>query len=187
MVAKKAPMLTLEAFRRALLNNPRMRLDFVGEGDLLDEAIQFVHAHELNDKVKLHGGQPNSVVQEFMKNADIFLQHSRTDPVTGDEEGLPVAILEAMANGLPVVSTRHAGIPEAVVEGVTGYLVDEGDVEAMASHIVLLANNYELRAHFGRSGWQRAQRHFSWKNEKTQLFKVLGLERLINNRHSSAL
>ena len=60
-----------------------------------------------------------------MKKAHIFLQHSVTCPITGDEEGVPVAILEAMASGLPVVSTFHAGIPEAVVDGKTGFLVSE--------------------------------------------------------------
>lgn len=176
MVAKKAPTFTIEAFRRALMDNPLLRLDYVGDGELFDEARQFVRAHALSDKVVLHGSLPNPVVQDLMKKAQIFLQHSRTDPVTGDEEGLPVAILEAMANSLPVVSTRHAGIPEAVLEGVTGYLVDEGDVEAMASHIVQLANNYDLRTHFGQSGWQRAKLHFSWEIEQSALLKVLGLE-----------
>ena len=62
-----------------------------------------------------------------MEAADVLIQHSVVDPATGDEEGLPVAILEGMGCGLPVVATRHAGIPESVVEGETGMLVDEGD------------------------------------------------------------
>jgi glycosyltransferase involved in cell wall biosynthesis len=175
MVGKKAPTFTLEAFRRALSGNPHLRLDYIGDGDLFDEAKQFVQAHALCDKVVLHGSQPNDVVEDFMKNADIFLQHSRTDPATGDEEGLPVAILEAMANGLPVVSTRHAGIPEAVLDDVTGYLVDEGDIENMAVRIVQLANCAELRDQFGQAGWERAKQYFSWEREKTTLLKVLGL------------
>lgn len=174
MVAKKAPKFTIEAFRQALMGNPCLRLDYVGDGELFDEAKQFVHAHALNDKVILHGNQPNPAVMELMKNADIFLQHSRTDPVTGDEEGLPVAILEAMANSLPVVSTRHAGIPEAVIENVTGYLVDEGDIDGMASHIVQLANDAQLRDKFGKKGWERAKQHYSWKKEKASLLELLG-------------
>jgi len=175
MVAKKAPTLTLEAFRRAFLKSPNLRLDYIGDGERFDEARQFVSTHSLTDKVILHGGQPNPVVQNFMNNADIFLQHSLTDELTGDEEGLPVAILEAMANSLPVVSTRHAGIPEAVIECVTGYLVDEGDIEGMAAHIVQLANDAELRNQFGQAGWERAKKYFSWEQEKSALLKVLGL------------
>jgi glycosyltransferase involved in cell wall biosynthesis len=177
MVAKKAPMFTLEAFRRALMGNPRLRLDYVGDGELYGEIRQFVHTHALGDKVVLHGSQPNPVVQGLMKNADIFLQHSLTDPATGDEEGLPVAILEAMANSLPVVSTRHAGIPEAVLEGVTGYLVDEGNIEGMASCIVQLANDAEFRDKFGQKGWKRAKQHFSWEKEKASLLELLGFRK----------
>ncbi len=175
MVAKKAPTLTLEAFRQALMVNPHLRLDYVGDGELFEEARQFIRVHALSDKVVLHGSQPNPIVQGLMKNADVFIQHSRTDPATGDEEGLPVAILEAMANSLPVVSTRHAGIPEAVREGITGYLVDEGDIDGMASYILQLANNAELRNTFGKEGWEIAKQRFSWEKEKSSLLKLFGL------------
>jgi glycosyltransferase involved in cell wall biosynthesis len=187
MVAKKAPLNTLEAFRRAFASNPRLRLDFIGDGELFAEARQFVNDHALDDIVLLHGSQPNPVVQGFMKNADIFLQHSQTDSITGDEEGLPVAILEAMANSLPVISTRHAGIPEAVIEGVTGYLGDEGDVEKMTAHIVQLANSSKLRNQFGQAGWERAKEHFSWDQEKSELLKVLGFEMPINTCNNPAI
>lgn len=176
MVGKKAPTKALEAFQRALKSDPRLRFDYVGDGDQFDDAQDFVSKHGLSGKVTLHGSQPNSVVQQLMGQADIFLQHSRTDPATGDEEGLPVAILEAMANSLPVVATRHAGIPEAVIENDTGYLVDEGDVKGMAVNILRLANDSEMRTEMGRKGWQRAKRHFTWEKEKASLLNLLGLE-----------
>jgi len=182
MVAKKAPLMVLEAFRRSLLENSRLKMDYVGDGELFDEASQFVSDHDLSHSVTLHGSQPNRVVHELMKKADIFIQHSRTDPLTGDEEGLPVAILDSMANGLPVVSTRHAGIPEAVIEGVTGYLVDEGDVESMAAYIIQLADDAKLRKRFGQAGWARAKQNFSWEKEKAALLKVLGLETLMQEK-----
>lgn len=175
MVAKKAPLFTLEAFKIALDHNPKLRLDYIGDGELFDEAGQFIRDNSLENCVTLHGGQPNSTVHEFMKKANIFLQHSRTDPLTGDEEGLPVAILEAMAKGLPVVSTRHAGIPEEIIEEVTGYLVNEGDIRGMAAHIVQLAEDFELRERIGKAAWARAKQHFSWEKEKSALLKLLGL------------
>src|SRR5690606_29444154 len=130
----------------------------------------------LETRVTLHGGQPHAVVLGLMRECDIFLQHSRTDPVTGDEEGLPVAILEAMAHALPVVSTRHAGIPEAVIEGVNGLLVDEGDVDGMAQGLSTLARDAELRRRFGHAGWERARQQFTWELERTRLRSVLGLD-----------
>lgn len=175
MVRKKGPLLTLGAFRRALINCSRLRLDFVGDGELYEDARKYICDHGLAERVKLHGGQPHHVVQDLMKQADVFLQHSMIDPETGDEEGLPVAILEAMAAGLPVLSTRHAGIPEAVVEHQTGYLVDEGDSDGMVRLLVKLGEDAELRRRLGRAGWERAQQRFSWHHERKALLKLLGL------------
>jgi glycosyltransferase involved in cell wall biosynthesis len=153
-----------------------LRLDYVGDGELLSAAQQFVRAFNMEDRVTLHGGQPSEVVLDLMRRADMFLQHSMTDALTGDEEGLPVAILEAMANSLPVLSTRHAGIPEAVVEGRTGYLVEEGNSAAMADRLLALARDPELRESMGKTGWQRARERFSWEKECADLRQVLGLD-----------
>jgi colanic acid/amylovoran biosynthesis glycosyltransferase len=175
MVTKKAPILMVDAFRRAVDACPHLRLDVVGEGALLPAVQQFVRAFDLGDRVTLHRGQPSEVVQRLMRDADMFLQHSITDEETGDEEGLPVAILEAMAQGLPIVSTRHAGIPEAVAEGESGYLVDEGDSTRMAEWVIALARDPDLRRRLGMAGWQRARECFTWEKERVNLLKVLGL------------
>ncbi len=175
MVAKKAPIFLLEAFRQAVLKFPNLRLDYIGTGDLLPAVRQFIEALGLRDKVILHGGQPNEVVHQLMKEADIFLQHSIVDPDSGDEEGLPVAIVEAMGFALPVVSTRHAGIPEAVLEEETGFLVNEGDCQGMAQSILSLAQNPDLRVKMGLAGWQRAKEYFSWEQEKKRLLEVMNL------------
>jgi len=174
MVAKKAPVFLLDAFRRALAQEPRLRLDMVGSGPLFPAACQCVRAFGLESHVTLHGARPNEVVQAMMKEADLFIQHSVTD-ANGDEEGLPVAILEAMAHGLPVVSTRHAGIPEAVEDGVTGLLVAEEDSSGMSERISLLALHPATRYAFGRAGWQRARERFSAQQEQAQLRVIMGL------------
>jgi glycosyltransferase involved in cell wall biosynthesis len=174
MVPKKAPILTLDAFRRAVEACPTLRLDYVGTGELLPAARQFVQAFDLGDKVTLHREQPSEVVDRLMGESDIFLQHSMTDPDTGNEEGLPVAILEAMAQSLPVVSTRHAGIPEAVIDGVTGCLVDEGDSITMGERIISLARDHNLRLKFGAAGWQCAKERFTWEIERASLLEVMG-------------
>lgn len=177
MIAKKGPVLALDAFRRAAATCPQLRLDYVGDGPLLPAARQFIRAFDLEDRVTLHGAQPNDVVQTLMRAADIFIQHSLTDSDTGDEEGLPVAVLEAMATGIPVVSTLHAGIPDAVENGVTGYLGAEGDSEAMGDYLVELTRNTELRGSMGEAGWLRAREMFSCERERKALLEVLGLEK----------
>jgi glycosyltransferase involved in cell wall biosynthesis len=113
-----------------------------------------------------------------MRDADMFLQHSMTDPQTGDQEGLPVAILEAMAHGLPVIATRHAGIPEAVEAGRSGHLTDEGATAEMAVYIAELARNAGARAALGRRGWERCAELFSWSRERDTLLRILGLHEL---------
>ncbi len=175
MVSKKAPIITLAAFKLAADQDPTLHLDFVGGGELASAAEQFVRAYRLGSRVTLHGVQPADRVRQLMSGADLFLQHSVTDPVTGDEEGLPVAILEAMACGLPVVSTRHAGIPEAVVESETGLLVEEGDAHGMGDRLLALARDPDQRRAFGRAGWARARQRFTWEREKQDLARILGL------------
>ena len=166
----------LDAFRRAVQDIPNLYLDHIGEGPLTASAEHFIQVFDLDPYVTLHGGRPHDYVLDLMKGADIFVQHSVTDPVTGDEEGLPVAILEAMAHGLPVISTHHAGIPEAVIDGVTGYLVPEGDTKAMAARLCELARNPVLRRKMGEAGWRRVKEQFSWERERSKLLSVMGLD-----------
>lgn len=175
LVAKKSPLSTLEACARAARRGARLRVTVIGDGPLRDDVEQA--AARGGVPVDLRGAQPHAVVREAMRDADLFAQHSVTDAVTGDEEGLPVAVLEAMAHALPVVSTQHAGIPDAVVEGVTGLLVDEGDVDAMADHLARLAADADLRQRLGAAGRQRVQERFSWAGERAGLLALLGLDR----------
>lgn len=173
MVTKKAPILVLAAFRQAAVECPDLRLDLIGDGELYPAVRQFVEAYRMSDRVTLHGAQSHDRVRALMQEADIFVQHSITDPDSGDEEGLPVAILEAMSFGLPVLSTRHAGIPEAVIEGVTGMLVEEGDVDGMARALVAMGKDRDKRVAFGEAGWSQARERFSWQRERTDLLRVL--------------
>lgn len=177
MVGKKSPILTLESFRLALLQYPNMHLDYIGSGALLSAANDFVRAFNLQDKITFHGAQPNVVVLQFMKRADIFISHNIIDSVTGDEEGLPVTILEAMGAGLPILSTYHAGIPDCVSNGENGFLVTEGDVKSMADNIATLAKNFELRQKLGKKSWLRAKQEFSWEIEKEKLLTLMQIKR----------
>ena len=91
-----------------------------------------------------------------LAEADIFAL-----PTKYPLEGQPLAILEAMAEGLPVIATPRAAIPDMVVDGVTGFLVPEGDAKALASVLVLLAGDADLRDRLGRAGRERYLSHFT--------------------------
>jgi glycosyltransferase involved in cell wall biosynthesis len=152
---------------------PELTLDIVGDGPLMEGILDAVAKWRLESKVRVHGAISNQKVQELLANSDIFVQHSVVDPETGDEEGMPVAILEAMAAGLPVVSTLHAGIPEAVENGVSGFLVSERDTAKMAQRIVAIARTSGLGAEMGRRGWQIAKERFTWDRERRELSAIL--------------
>lgn len=175
MVPKKAPLLLMKSFQIASAKEGSLFMNYIGDGPLKPEVESFVKNNGLDDKVRLWGALHHSDVISMMREADLFLQHSVVDEVSGDEEGLPVAILEAMAHGLPVVSTVHAGVPEAVVSGETGLLSAERDILSMANNICALAQSQELRQRFGRAGWERARVRFSSENEQRCLRKVLML------------
>jgi colanic acid/amylovoran biosynthesis glycosyltransferase len=170
-VPKKAPLTTLEAFRRAADAAPGLHLTYVGDGPLLAELQE--RARGLS--VSLPGALPNERVLELFTAADVFCQHSVRDPETGDEEGLPVAILEAMAHALPVVATRHAGIPDAIQDGVNGYLVEEHDIAGMAERLAQLARDRTLRRTMGLAGRELAESSFSWPAESARLRDLLDL------------
>ncbi len=109
-----------------------------------------------------------------MASADLFVQHSVTAP-DGDTEGMPVAVMEAMAFGLPIVSTLHSGIPEAVEHGITGYLVEEHGTEGMAVRISELLSDPQLCRQMGKAGRERAVKLFDKDKSISKLQKILGL------------
>lgn len=149
LVPKKSPVNLLKSFLLARRFAPKITLDIIGGGPLRGEVEEFIKNNNLSDCVKLHGAKPFEYVASYLASASAFALHSIVDPVTGDREGLPVSIMEASAAGLPIISTYHEGIPEAVEHGVTGLLVNEGDIEAMAEAIVRLAGNPALRKQMG--------------------------------------
>lgn len=100
---------------------------------------------------------PHHDVASAMREADILLAPSRTAS-DGDQEGTPTVIFEAMASSLPVVATRHAGIPEQVSEGASGLLANERDVVSLARHLVTLAHDSTMRYEMGRAGRLRVER-----------------------------
>jgi glycosyltransferase involved in cell wall biosynthesis len=163
----------LEAFRLASTRDPEITLDYVGGGQLLPAAQQFVEACRLQDRVRLHGPALDEIKQRLTRECGVFVQHSLTDPETGDQEGLPAAIQEAMALGMAVISTRHAGIPEAIEHGPSGLLVGEKDVQAMAEAMRHLANDSEACARFGSLAYVEAKQLYTWPAERARLLAAL--------------
>ncbi|MGP6085991.1 glycosyltransferase [Antarctobacter jejuensis] len=136
MVEKKAPHITLRAFAKAAKGRDA-HLTFIGDGPLLDDCKAKARLLKIEDQVTFTGALPHDQVREHLLTTEVFLQHSVTAK-NGNTEGLPTAIQEALACGCITLSTRHAGIPEAVEHGVNGLLVDEWDEEGFAAGITRL-------------------------------------------------
>lgn len=171
-VDKKGPLLTLFAFQRVLAVVPDARLIMIGDGYLLEAAKQVVAQLQIQAAVEFRGAVEHPEVRRTMQCTRAFVQHS-VRAQDGDSEGTPVAILEASACGLPVVATRHAGIPDVVIDGQTGFLVNEGDVQGMADRMIHLAVNPELSASFGDAGRKRIETNFSIEQSINNLWKII--------------
>ncbi len=175
---KKAPLLTIAAFAQVIKTHPDARLEMLGDGPLFEQAKEEVARLGLIDRVSMPGVVTSTQALAAIGRAQVFVQHSVTAP-DGDTEGMPVAIMEAMASGVPVVSTRHSGIPEAVTDGVTGYLVPENDVEGMAGRICALLADASLAEAFGRAGRKVAEERFSESRTIKMLQDLMGLPHIL--------
>ncbi len=141
-VDKKDPLAVLSAFERCHAAVPTSRLTMAGFGDLQQSCIAWLATKctALRQAVHFPGRLSPAEVLQRMAAADVYIQHSRTGS-DGDKEGWPVTIAEAMAAGLPVIATRHAGIVDQVIENETGLLCDEGDWPCMADQMIQLASD----------------------------------------------
>jgi glycosyltransferase involved in cell wall biosynthesis len=171
-VEKKAPYLTILAFANVVRQCPEARLRMTGDGILLGPCKDLAVALGISEFVTFLGAQPHDVVSWEMKQARAFVQHS-IEAADGDCEGTPLAVLEAGATGLPVVSTRHAGIPDVVADGNTGFLVNERDVAGMADRMLRLATDPALAGRMGADGRQRVSTQFTMERSIAGLYDIL--------------
>lgn len=171
-VAKKAPLLSLKAFCRCAEQCPDAVLTMIGDGGLLAQAKRFAQDSPFADRIHLPGSRPIEKVREQLAEAGCFVQHSITSP-TGDTEGWPVSIAEAASTSLPILSTRHPGICEQVVEGETGFLVDEGDWRDMGDRMIELARDPGMRKRMGVAGRRHIELTGDFRTQVQELDRLL--------------
>jgi len=161
----------IQAFARLVRRLPRATLLLVGRGSEEARIRSAAAARGVLSQVVFAGEQPD--VSAFLHRMDLYAQASLT-------AGLPNAVLEAMACGLPVVATAVGGTPEAVVHGITGLLVPPGDPEALAGAAATVLEDPALAARFGQAARARVEDRFS---EAMMLSRLEGLVDRLAARH----
>lgn len=162
LVEKKGCEYLIRAMAQVQSTDPNIELIMIGDGPLRGslEAL----ASGLLKKYQFLGTQTPDACKDWISRAKVLVVPSVTAE-SGDSEGLPTVMLEAQAMGLPVVASIHAGIPEAVIHGETGFLAPERDWEQMAQFISQLLANRELWQRFSINGQERIRLHFDLHNQ----------------------
>jgi len=140
----------IEAAKQVKSDNIKIYL--YGDGDY-KHFQKLIESNNLQDKMFISGWISGDKKEKIIETSDIFVLPSYT-------EGLPISILEAMVNGLPIISTPVGGVPEAVIDEVNGFLIESGNYNALADKIELLANNKELRNKMGQESFNIAREKF---------------------------
>lgn len=146
-------------------------LRVVGDGPLRRTAQRMILEWGLGDRIQLLGAIDHGQVLREMARADLFLLPSRTAR-NGDQEGTPTVLLEAQAAGLPVVSTRHADIPETVCHEVTGLLAEPADVTGLAGCLQHLLEAPSTWARMGAAGRAHVDRRYNLRKQAETLGSV---------------
>ena len=158
-VEKKGLAYAIDAFARIAGRFPDADYAIVGDGPLFADIRHRIERAGLADRVRLLGALDGAAVARELERADVFLLPSVT-AADGDQEGIPVVLMEAMALALPVLSTRHSGIPELVDDGETGRLVPERDVEALAEALAAMLSDRALGRAMGAAGRRKVLAEF---------------------------
>lgn len=175
LVEKKGIEYAIRAVARLVASELNIQYRIIGDGPLLASLKQLVSEMHLHEYVVFLGAKTSDEVIHELSRAHLFLAPSVTSHC-GDMEGIPTVLMEAMAAGLPVISTLHSGIPELVEDGVSGKLVGERDVQALAHALHELVADVKQWPAMGAAGREKVLREFNIEklNERLErLFEKL--------------
>lgn len=168
LVEVKGTEYLIRAFAIVARRSAEAQLVVIGGGPLGRRLRRLATELGLDGRVSFLGARPHAEVLRWMrKSAMLVLPSVRT--ASGRVEGLGMVALEAAASGVPVIGSRQGGIPEAVIDGETGYLVAERDVEALACRMIDLLDDTPAGWQMGAAGRARVERHFDIRRQTTVL------------------
>jgi len=162
LIPKKGLRTSIRAYAEFLKSFPKASFCIAGEGPMLGELRQY--CDELGVKVEFPGFLSQQALRQRYLDSHLFLHPSQIGE-DGNQEGVPNAMLEAMATGMPVLATHHGGIPEAVQNGVSGILVEEGDWEGLVRGMLELVNNPTAYQAMSHAAHEAVVEKFEQKNQ----------------------
>ena len=148
--AQKNQELLVKAFAKVVEKEPTARLVIVGEGELRTKLERVIQQYGIEQYISMPGQCDD--VQKRLNASDVFVQSS-------DYEGLPISGLEAMACGLPIVSTRAGGTVDIINDNENGFLIDTGNADELAQKMIFLAQHKEIRKKMGEKSRRMAQKY----------------------------
>ena len=171
LVEKKGVEYSIRAVAELAKINRNIEYNIVGDGILREHLEQLVQELDVVDIVNLLGWKHEQEVIKILNTSNILLAPSVTSQA-GDQEGIPVVLMEAMAMGLPVITTQHSGIPELVENGVSGFLVPERDVDALVEKLTYLVKHPEVWAMMGQAGRACVEEYFNIDKLNNKLVEI---------------
>jgi len=171
LVEKKGVEYGVRAVAKALSSYPDIHYTIIGDGPLRDTIQKLISDLKVEDMVELVGWKSQDEIVVSMREVDILLAPSVTS-VDGDQEGIPVVLMEALAQGLPVLSTLHSGIPELIQDGESGYLVPERDGDALSDKLLMLLSERNRWRDMGMAGRECIEKEFNLHNLNNSLVDI---------------
>jgi colanic acid/amylovoran biosynthesis glycosyltransferase len=172
LIPKKGFANLIRACALRVEHGKSFRCEIFGEGPLENQLCAQIEESGLKKLVQLPGAKPQHELRERLAGASVFVLPSVPE-AQGGMDNLPTVIMEAMATGLPVVSTRIGGIPEMVVDNETGFLAQPDDPVALADAIEKVISDRSLWQRLGRAGYERAQTLFSIEKNVRELCALI--------------
>ncbi|MFB7637338.1 glycosyltransferase [Peribacillus butanolivorans] len=160
LVEKKGHHILMQAFQKIRGKFPNATLTIIGRGELEERINSLANELNLGDSFRLLNHLPKDQVRKQMTKADIFCAAS-LEAADGDVEGIPNTLKEAMAVGVPVISTNHAGIPELITNKKEGVLVQENNVDELAEALEFMLTNRELWETYTVAARQKIEQNFN--------------------------
>ena len=171
LIEKKGLPVTLRTFAAFLRQYPNATLTIAGDGPLLGDLHNLARDLNIAQRVSFTGFVSQEELREIYYQSHIFVHPSQTGR-DGNQEGVPNALLEAMASGLPVFATKHGGIPEAVENGVSGVLVAERDDQGLARALVAAVEEPRVLSRLARSGTEAVREKFNLEKQGRRLEEI---------------